>query len=873
MADINDFNNELDRLIKQFDLIRSSFEKTIDRQHYFSKEIEGYSDDVLKALKSLLISAENDFKDVIDDEISKRKKVLENSLNEEEKIRQDYIDNLKKVNADNQKKYEDLELEKLHLLHAAANEENTYVRNTLLLKAADIQRQQNMLDEQGRILDLRMRGEEDLADFEERKLKTEKIREEARSAFQELAKKQREARFKSVNDHIEDILTRGMKEFTSTFENGANRITDSYEKYASSLSASLNLTVNDISKLQRNIADNLNSEGLGKAISNLQVMVETAALSSAGYTNEQKLQQSATDIEIGQRLAPNVDFNSATVKNLVNALGPDFTHRFSAIQAAVQESAGSTAYIASGFSSLIDDLEPVFLNAQYSLDALQGASDVSSTLTAAIESGKIRPEDADRYRSLLIELMDPNRAYKSNNLAVKLAATSGNYDTLLQSGNPMDFLNEILKANQTFYGNFDMSGNSAEAKRGRSLAAGIAGDDTFSATWNPDSLVGVTPVYSSDLSSIYQNRLDKLESEDYTTRKEEINNAVENSPITQNLSTISQYYPKIASVLLPTIIKKIDDLPKRLAQYIARGYSGAGDNYSTKNYDIDDVDINSTTTSNRSTTLLQTLSKANTATPGMNKGGKFATTVQKASKAVGGRTGGLAIASYGAGIMGAMNIAANISEEGVKGTFGNDFSSGVESAMNLGGIGATIGTLIAPGIGTAIGAGVGGLVGAIGSLVRSTVESNELTRERNRLQEEENKFLSEAGVEKLSEFQAKSIVAQGGGTISTSKGMFEIATHATGLSRVPYDDYLALLHKDEAVVTANAANEYRRSNPNFWNSPYSKNYQQNNDEVVYSLKEQTKSIVDAIKGNDEKDLQSLTVNAPKQYMIKNASLA
>lgn len=54
----------------------------------------------------------------------------------------------------------------------------------------------------------------------------------------------------------------------------------------------------------------------------------------------------------------------------------------------------------------------------------------------------------------------------------------------------------------------------------------------------------------------------------------------------------------------------------------------------------------------------------------------------------------------------------------------------------------------------------------------------------------------------------KGVINIAGGAIGKIKGM--IPSHATGLDSVPYDDYMANLHKDEMVLTAAASRQYRK---------------------------------------------------------------
>lgn len=56
----------------------------------------------------------------------------------------------------------------------------------------------------------------------------------------------------------------------------------------------------------------------------------------------------------------------------------------------------------------------------------------------------------------------------------------------------------------------------------------------------------------------------------------------------------------------------------------------------------------------------------------------------------------------------------------------------------------------------------------------------------------------------------KGIVNIAGGAIGKIKGMIPAGSHATGLDSVPYDNYMANLHKDEMVLTAAASRQYRK---------------------------------------------------------------
>ena len=117
--------------------------------------------------------------------------------------------------------------------------------------------------------------------------------------------------------------------------------------------------------------------------------------------------------------------------------------------------------------------------------------------------------------------------------------------------------------------------------------------------------------------------------------------------------------------------------------------------------------------------------------------------------------------------------------------------------------------------------------------------------------------------------EANAEIAKGGGTVQLNSGTYimdmGVPKAATGIGYVPYDDYLVKLHKGESVVTASAAEQLRRNNPNFWHETTNTR----NDDVVFELERQTQSLVSAIKGDT--DVLPMQNQGPRTYTICNAT--
>lgn len=853
MADIN-----LDALLSSLDRVTASFNSIGQEQSRYAELLSRSTREDLEKIRGMTKDSETILRQAIDNELQTRNKLvseltaLYNKQTELEREYQSTVQALNDAETEYQRQY--YEEKRQQLEQEKQLNEDTIAQKQLAYNGEqeELRRRQEVA-ERKKVLD-----EEEL---ENQKKHTEEL---------EKARQERIKVISKISDVLTDFADRSLKQITGRFENAVDSITSAYQEHAGKLSAQLNATVSDISSLQNNIAETLRDTSLSKAISNVQVLNEAASLASAGYTDETTLQQNATDIAIGRQLAPNLDFNNATVKNLINVFGSDFTTKFSAISAAVQETAGSTAGLAESMSTLMTDLEPVYTNAELQAAALQGGADVSATISSALEQGIITESQADEYRSMLVELMDPSKALSSSNVAVRVAATQYQWD-----GNPANALNALLSATRSMYGNVDQS-NTYEGYLTRSLYASAMGlNNTMDATYNQQGLTGVQMLSTGNLDATYQEQLNKLESGDYTTRETELQNQFVNSQFAQTISEFSKSFPILYRTTSAMIIDAINGLPSKL-----NGLFKTRLNNSSSGIDIDTSfdggDITGAGGNGKkglSSTLSGILFSPNSAR-GIGKAGSTL------SKVTGANLSGMA----GAGVViGGISSLINTADYAINNegsalermTYGGDQ---LQSTLNYASIGATAGFAlgsILPGVGNALGTAVGAVVGGIGGFIAATAAQTEATEKQIAAQEALTKATEDTlgyQVEALSAAEAKAAIARGGGTIALNSGTYEIDSdyydslpkYASGLDYVPYDNYLVRLHKGEAVVTANAAQTLRRSDPNFWNTPIV-----HNDDVVYELKDQTEKIVKAVKGEDK--YESMQYQGPQTYVIQNTN--
>lgn len=645
--------------------------------------------------------------------------------------------------------------------------------------------------------------------------------------------------------------------------NAVSQVQSVYQQHAGKLSAMLDTSVEDISQMQNNIAEQLKSTNLNRAISNVQVLEEASKLAASGYTNETKIQQTATDIAIARQVAPNLDIDNASVKNLINVFGSDFTSKFAGISSAVQDSAGSLAAVESTLGSMMTDLEPVFLNAELQSTASQGIADVEATLSAAQEQGLLSEADVKNYSSMLVELMDPSKALTSSNVAVRTAAAN-----LYQSGNYTGDLDQALEAllssSQNIMGNFGQSMTSQDVVF-RSFGAKAFGlPSTMTAAYNPEAYTGVNMVYAGDIDQSYEEQLSKLQSGDYTTTETQESNLISNSDVTQALGNYAKSFPQTYKITSAAIIATINSVGSSLTSGLKGTLDGTGGFGSSSK--------------KSASGSAKTSSKGGGYTTEHTLGGLLSTEASKGigsgtlSKITGANLSSGTAAMIGlSGLTSAMNVAeyalANDDQTTAqKLSYGGDKLQATLSGASVGATAGMLAGTVIPGLGNAAGTAIGAIAGAVGGYITASHAQKEAAEEQTKALEAQTKATEDLlgdGIKPLTEVEKASANQGGKATMAIGNNTYALAdfdddkyasvmsSNAGGLDFVPYDNYIARLHKGEAVVTAKAANEYRQNNPQFWRDSSG-----NNNNVVRKLDEQTNRIVSALIGSDQKPLNS-----------------
>ena len=662
-----------------------------------------------------------------------------------------------------------------------------------------------------------------------------------------------------ANSVVNDIK-KTFQPITSSLSNAITNITNVFNTNASRLAASLGSSIDNIHALQSSIRNSINSAGLSSALSSVAVFERASALASAGYTDASTLAANAQAIEAATITSPNIDWNNRALLNLTNVLGSDFANKIAAIQLSTQETAGSTVALKETVSTLLTNLEPVFLVAEE--EASQGMSSVSATINEWVESGALTESAAQEYTKLLTELMDPT-ALESSNYRVRAAASLIAQTSNWQSDNPMDYLEALIAVDNNTAGLVDTNNRVSSAFFGEAL-----GYDSLTYSRLGANYGNLTATYVNDLNETVSELNNKLESGDYTTATERNRNILENADLINQIALVIEDFPVMYQIVSDKIINAIDAGTTKIVMAllstggVGSGSSGGG----LLNKLFDGKSSSGTTTGDIATA----------------SGGGLKSSLGKALKI--GSVLGIGLETIQTGLAGysyendedpnttwstAITGNSTINEDS---STSDKWSSGLLSAATWAGKGALLGATFG-GVGALVGGGIGLLIGAIGGIADASKENSEKLEENTKATavntDVTGELVGKTALEgSQADAQAGTLTAGtvffGNGTVGTISG------YADGLGYVPYDNFIARLHKGEAVVTASSANALRQQNPNFWNNS---SVISNNTDVVNSLEQQTKSIVNAIHGTDQFNILNTSMKQQTTYDIKNPQLA
>lgn len=338
-----------------------------------------------------------------------------------------------------------------------------------------------------------------------------------------------------------EVLFDGVKvvldNWVDRFFDGMNKIVSTYESTYKQVSVLTNMNQEQYTNWQNNTVKILKQQGLDNNVTISQMMEELSTVTSKGIIDVQKATEVSLQNSITKSITPYLDTTTDAYQDLQLKFGSKFVTQMNGIVKSVGDSAGSVRYISQNMNDIITKLEPIAQNATNEQFAQQFA-EAASMIDSAVSSGDMTLAQANELKNMTMEAMDPIKALKSDNLAVReFAATASDED-----------FQDISKVTEEVGKNLAKWGDVADSQNARARGAlGEAiGVDTMSFTWNPlQSGEWAKAIKSGnntgDVEAAGKELQENFKNDQYTTSKQQKENYAEN--MSTGVAAFKEKYP------------------------------------------------------------------------------------------------------------------------------------------------------------------------------------------------------------------------------------------------------------------------------------------------------------------------------------------
>lgn len=670
------------------------------------------------------------------------------------------------------------------------------------------------------------------------------------------------------------VIERSIKNFidigVKRFENAVNKFDQVYQQNYGTVAAFTGRDRGGYKELQSQISQ-WTRENYRGSLNSAKLLEDISKNLKEGSSEQFSIAKAQQDAIINQA-NPAINTSTSVFSHLQTLLGPNFSRQIAGMLEAVRSTAGSATALVEQGDKLLSDTRVLAYNSRYDRFA-QDNADFMAKLSAAVDSGWMDVSQMNEMVDQLSQMMDPVSALKSGSLATKLAIVNPGTD-LSDLGS---MANALINANTEIAG-WANQGTSRTAMFSNAAIANSVGANGAMYTHNARGydLSGFSNITAGNLDYYGAKAEQDVADEKFVTELERQNNWWQNSMSADVVSKFKESYPDAYEVFRNTTgpaLKEISDLIWRLIRQrlvgnmidgasnllgksgtggldfggnLPRLGGGRGSSSSAGSF------VSKLVGSNGKLFNTSAYSSQRMMGSGVLKSAKAGLTGM--GRALGGAAG------IGTGVFMGFSDYSNYKDtysegQGWKAAFLGDNSTGENwnwgnagsQALKYGSTGAGIGTLIGGPIGTLIGGAIGAAAGMAAEGIRAITASAEKARKEAEYsasswgQLEKALDAANSGVERTTDpfvkyaqeaSQGYSITDQFGKTLTVD------GSHRTGLSRVPFDNYRAILHKEESVLTEQATKILRSANPKFW-TPQGAQELADSSQIVQAINNQT----------------------------------
>lgn len=336
--------------------------------------------------------------------------------------------------------------------------------------------------------------------------------------------------FQVAADGFKKIMSNWLNRFTT----GMDKIIDTYESTFQAQAVQTQISEDQYFDRQRDMQESLNKQGLQNNIAITDVMQATADFTKSGITNMTQAMSMGEQSAISKVLAPYLDMQSESMTSLEIAM-PGITKSLAGIGAHISDTVGQNRFTVKNLQSLIDLTEPISLSAKKDMLGEEGLAMIEDLVSKGMDmqtATQMATDIADAVRDPL------GKGINSNNVAIASAIAAGKRDFTGIASYAMETERDIMRGTDKDLG-------SAAALD----SAGLWGVYNYDFEKNFGEAINNLKAgkYKGDTSSKYQERLQRLANDQYTTALSE--KEILAQSLSLDMAIAQEKWPDLMSVI------------------------------------------------------------------------------------------------------------------------------------------------------------------------------------------------------------------------------------------------------------------------------------------------------------------------------------
>lgn len=326
------------------------------------------------------------------------------------------------------------------------------------------------------------------------------------------------------------------------FDEGINKIYQTYESTYTNVSVIMDQNQEQYMSWQTQARDSLKSMSLDNNIAISKVMEQLDETTKLGISG-QKAQNKALSDSISKTIAPFVEVTSDAYTDLQLKLGDSFVTSMNGLVDAVNDQAGSSRFISKNINSILQELEPIAMNAKDDRFAQQ-FGEMAAMIDSAVSSGVMTMDEASKMKEEVMGMTDPYKAITEGSVLQKQIVASG-----VDTRDPAALMEAYMKTAGEWSEQASSQSDIARGAMGDSLGIGSKFMTYFADRWDTDiaSQMSSSGRNIGDVQLAGQIKQNNLANDKYTTETAQHTIGAENSML--EVAQFKQKYPDAYEIL------------------------------------------------------------------------------------------------------------------------------------------------------------------------------------------------------------------------------------------------------------------------------------------------------------------------------------